>query len=161
MATWMRPSLPFSTSVNQFTVNILINMCDIGHMVYSLGQAAKAAGKSKTAIAQAIQKGKISAEKNVHGRWCIEPSELHRVYPAVHQVDNTPAQDSTVGSNTLQDGSVHEIALLKEQLASSRKQVEYLEGQVDDLRSDRDAWREQAQRKLLTWRGLFGGGKAE
>ena len=48
-----------------------------------------------------------------------------------------------------------------EQLAAARKEVSRLEAQVEDLRSDRDAWREQAQRKLLTWRGLFGGGKAE
>ena len=56
---------------------------------------------------------------------------------------------------------MHEIALLKEQLASSRKQVEYLEAQVDDLRSDRNAWRSAATQKRLTWRGLFGGGKSE
>ena len=29
------------------------------------------------------------------------------------------------------------------------------------MSEDRDAWHEQAQRKRLTWRGLFGGGKAE
>ena len=36
-----------------------------------------------------------------------------------------------------------------------------LRDRVGDLREDRDAWREQGQRKRLTWRGLFGGGKAE
>ena len=35
-----------------------------------------------------------------------------------------------------------------------------LESQVEDLRHDRDAWRAEAQRKRLMWRGLFGG-KAE
>ena len=70
--------------------------------------------------------------------------------------------------STSQDGAAHEIALLREQLSSSRKQVEYLEGQVedlkdraDDLRSERDAWRGLTTQKRLTWRGLFGGGKAE
>jgi hypothetical protein len=51
-------------------------------MGYTLGTAAKATGKSRTSILRAIEKGKISAEKTVHGEWDIEPSELHRVYPA-------------------------------------------------------------------------------
>ena len=49
------------------------------------------------------------------------------------------------------------IVLRDEQLVAARKEVSRLEAQVEDLRSDRNAWREQAQRKLLTWRGLFGG----
>jgi hypothetical protein len=51
-------------------------------MGYTLGTAAKATGKSRTSILRAIEKGKISASKNAHGEWDIDPSELHRVYPA-------------------------------------------------------------------------------
>ena len=41
-----------------------------------------------------------------------------------------------------------------------------LEEQIDDLKDQRtqlraDAWRAMAMQKRLTWRGLFGGGKAE
>ena len=40
-----------------------------------------------------------------------------------------------------------------------------LESQVEDqrmqLRADIEAWRSAAMQKRLTWRGLFGGGKAE
>jgi hypothetical protein len=50
-------------------------------MGYTLGTAAKATGKSRTSILRAIERGKISAEKNVHGEWNIDPSEPHRVYP--------------------------------------------------------------------------------
>ena len=50
-------------------------------MVYTLGQAAKAVGKSKTAVANAVKKGHLSAFKDAFGQWQIDPAELHRVYP--------------------------------------------------------------------------------
>ena len=52
-------------------------------MPYTLGQAAKATGKSKSVIQNAIKKGHISASRNALNQWSIDPSELHRVYPAV------------------------------------------------------------------------------
>ena len=52
-------------------------------MAYSLREAAEAVGKGKPAILKAIQSGKISAQKDEHGEWQIEPAELHRVYPPV------------------------------------------------------------------------------
>ena len=122
--------------------------------MYTLGQAAKATGKSKTAVVRAIGKGKISAEKDANGHWRIDPSELHRLYPVVSQ-DNTSIKEKDAPGHTSDYTELqHKIELLEVKLAAS-------ESQVEDLRSDRDAWREQAQRKLLTWRGLFGGGKAE
>ena len=136
-------------------------------MTYTLGTASKAVGRSKATILKAIRTGKVSAEKNAHGYWSITPEELHRVYPAVdHEVVTGQMDKTTVNPeiNTLK----HRVELLEAELQAERRQNRSLEGQVvdlkdrsDDLRSDRDAWREQAQRKLLTWRGLFGGGKAE
>ena len=51
-------------------------------MSYTLGQAAKAVGMSKTSILRSIKAGKISAGRDEFGQWAIEPCELHRVYPA-------------------------------------------------------------------------------
>ncbi len=56
-------------------------------MVYTLGQAAKATGKTKTTIAKAIAKGRLSAQKDDIGQYVIDPAELHRVYPL--QVEKT------------------------------------------------------------------------
>ena len=50
-------------------------------MTYSLQQAADAAGVNKSTILRAIQAGKVSATRNEHDQWLIEPAELHRVYP--------------------------------------------------------------------------------
>lgn len=124
--------------------------------MYTLGQAAKATGKSKSTILKSIRNGNISAEKDENGYWRIDPSELHRVYSAVSQ--ETVSHDA---SRTPENTGEHRVELLETELRALRRDNERLESQVEDLREDRDAWREQAQRKRLTWRGLFGSGKAE
>ena len=135
--------------------------------MYTLGEAAKATGKSKATIAQSIQKGRISAEKDDLGRWQIEPSELHRLYPVASSTDGSKSDSIENGSNTLQT-ALHRVEVLETELRAARKQNEYLEGHVEDLkgqreqlRADVDAWRSAATQKRLTWHGLFGGGKAE
>jgi hypothetical protein len=50
-------------------------------MGYTLGQAAKAVGMSKTSILRSIKAGRISTGRDEFGQWAIEPCELHRVYP--------------------------------------------------------------------------------
>jgi len=50
-------------------------------MYYTLGQAAKATGKTKPTIAHAIKKGRISASRDDMGQYQIDAAELHRVYP--------------------------------------------------------------------------------
>ena len=133
-------------------------------MSYTLGTAAKATGKSKTTIMRAIRKGKISAEKDVHGQWNIEPAELHRVYPEVIQGNGGHAEHEATGNTELQ----HKINLLERDLQAATEKIRQQEESIGDLKDQRDRlrqdvldWKEQAQRKRLTWRGLFGGGKAE
>jgi hypothetical protein len=51
-------------------------------MPYSLSQAAEAVGMNRSSILRAIKAGKISATRDEHDQWQIEPAELHRVYAA-------------------------------------------------------------------------------
>jgi excisionase family DNA binding protein len=58
-------------------------------MGYTLGQAAKATGLSKSTILRAIRAGKVSAVKDeASGSYTIEPAELHRIYPPVASGDS-------------------------------------------------------------------------
>ena len=50
---------------------------------------------------------------------------------------------------------------MKGTIARLEEQIDDLKDQRTQLRANVEAWREQVQRKRLTWRGLFGGGKAE
>ena len=64
-------------------------------MSYTLGQAARATGKSKPTIARAIQTGRISAARAENGSYTIDPAELSRVYPLTGKTDGTMKQSVT------------------------------------------------------------------
>ena len=106
-------------------------------MSYTLGAAAKATGKSKTTIQRAISRGTISASKEKNGRYSIDPSELHRVFPMMStdtvahgfQVDTSRPPDET----PLQ----MKVEALEAMLEREREAL-------TEMRSDRDAWKQQA-----------------
>ena len=78
----------------------------------SLSTAAHAAGVNRTTILRAIKSGKVSATKNEHGEWQIDPAELHRVYPPPQ------ASPQQVHDQALADA----VAELRLALADTREQ---------------------------------------
>ena len=106
-------------------------------MSYTLGTAAKATGKSKTTIQRAISKGLISAIKQTNGRYSIDPSELHRVFPAMSS--DTVAQPSQVDTSRPPDETPLQVKVeaLEAMLEREREAL-------TEMRSDRDAWKNQA-----------------
>jgi hypothetical protein len=126
-------------------------------MVYTLGEAAKATGKSKATISKAIKIGRISAQKDETGTFHIDPSELHRVYPLAvsSEQEETPANTPTKTDN---DGAIRE---LQARLEAAQERLADKEGVIADLREDRDRWRQQAtalladQRPKGFWKRLF------
>lgn len=115
-------------------------------MAYTLGEAAKATGKSKTTIRRALEKGRISGVKNDIGEWQIEPVELHRAYPMAHPVTVTGGVPPVTGGDSVERDRLEmverENVLLREQLDREREIGRSLE-------TDRDHWRQQAT-ALLT-----------
>jgi hypothetical protein len=105
--------------------------------LYSLSSAAKATGKSKGTISEAIRSGKISASKDAHGQWSIDPAEIHRVYPPV-QPEQSSLDPSCTSSGPSAESfsSDHDelVQLLKESLADAKRER-------DDARAERDHWR--------------------
>jgi len=118
-------------------------------MFYTLGTAAKATGKTKTAIAESIKKGRISATKDDFGRYQIDPAELHRVYPPLSEADRQ--EDSQDGRDKTQELTT-KIMVLEAQLQSIAELKAQIAAERDDLRADRDHWREEAAqiRRMLT-----------
>jgi hypothetical protein len=51
-------------------------------MYYTLGQAAKMSGLSKSHLSRAVKSGRLSASRNPNGSLAIEAAELDRVFPA-------------------------------------------------------------------------------
>lgn len=134
----------------------------------TLGQAAKAAGVSKTTISKAVAKGRLSAGRSDTGAYQIDPAELFRVYPAASQADGEGGQDKTPGSPAQVTPDVLiENATLKAEIEGLRSMVQQLREQSDDLKEQRDNWADQAkatQRLLADMRparrGWFWLGKA-
>lgn len=99
----------------------------------SLGQAAKAAGISKATLSKALSSGRVSYVSKGTAGYQLDPSEVFRVFPPkpLHLPDNERSE--TPANNVIL--SVREHDLMRQQL--------------DELRADRDAWRDQAQRLAL------------
>jgi hypothetical protein len=100
-------------------------------MKYTLGTAAKATGKSRTAILRAIKTGKISALKDENGYYQIDASELFRVYVAV----TGNSVDSVNSAGNEQGETLDVTPRLIDILERERQQMQ---ATINDLRSRLD-----------------------
>jgi hypothetical protein len=100
-----------------------------GHMkTLSLGQAARLREHGKTIFARAIS-GRFFAGSKEDGGSNVDGAESGRVYPF-------PAPVETA-------------AELRSRLALAEERLTELKAMLEDMRRDRDAWREQAQTRML------------
>jgi predicted site-specific integrase-resolvase len=105
-------------------------------MKYTLSQAATATGKNKATVQRAIKSGKISAKKNPSGAYEIDPSELHRIFPATAQI--VAQQD--ISNDTQRHDKPDETMQVKLNLleAEREREREQLQATIDDLRTRLD-----------------------
>lgn len=112
-------------------------------------QAADQTGKTKATILKAIKTGRLSGSKDGKGEWQIDPAELFRVY----QHTPTDSQNSAPAHTTEYSGLSVELAAVQDKLATLEQERQrergQLESQIDDIKQDRDFWRQQAT-ALLT-----------
>jgi hypothetical protein len=126
---------------------------------FTIGQAAKETGKAKSTIKKSIDNGELSvAEKTARG-FKIEASELFRVFPrkTEERSQNTPIEQTETAEERIENG------ILKAKLELADQRYDDAQRTIKDLRSDRDAWRQQAtgliedkSEKNRPDRGLFG-----
>lgn len=107
-------------------------------MNLSLNQAARTCGRAKSTILDAIKSGRLSAPKDDHGKYLIDPSELHRVFPfsspdpakpdgtQISEPQPTP-QENHQNTKTLE----REVALLREMLEKSETNAEHWRKMAD------------------------------
>jgi DNA repair ATPase RecN len=96
-------------------------------MKYTLGTAAKATGKSRTAILRAIKTGKISALKDENGHYQIDPSELFRVYIAVTGNSTNGVNNAGYEQSVTPDVTPKLIDILE-------RERQQMQATIDDLR---------------------------
>jgi len=112
-------------------------------MKLTLGQAAKQAGISKSYLSRLIKSGKISAERQENSELRIDPSELSRLADIRPHAQNPGNSTSERLETPREQVLQREVELLRELLRDK-------EETLADVRAERDAWRQQAQRLLLT-----------
>jgi len=108
-------------------------------MGYTLGEAAKATGKSKAALSRAIKLHRISATKQDDGSFQIDPAELHRVYPPVQA--EQAAQQLPVNTDV-----TAEIRELRAKLEAATERIADKDAVIDDLRQRLDTEGEERRK---------------
>jgi molecular chaperone GrpE (heat shock protein) len=118
----------------------------------TLAQAAKETGLTKPAIFKAIKSGKISASKDNRGQWMIDHAELFRVYAPAAQKETGEPHTAHVGLLLKLKELEAKLEVNEKRLLDKDAEIELYRRQMDDLRSERERWRVQAERitRLLT-----------
>ena len=116
-------------------------MSNLQSAALSLRDAAKATGMSKSAMLRAIQRGTLSAVRDEHGVWAIQPAELFRVYKpaALSTTDNSTA----LGQDTAPIAP-HADAELSSKLAAAEASLAALNQLLSEVKQSRDDWKQQA-----------------
>lgn len=134
-------------------------------MAFNLRTAAQQAGVSKSTILRAVKSGRLSAKRTADMGYDIEPAELFRVYPPQRSSTDAMGQDATSASNTgaTMTAPGAPAAALEAEIAGLREILRRADAAADELRQDRDKWRnmaEQAQRLLTDQRSRSWWGRA-
>ena len=107
-------------------------------MLYTLGQAAKVAGVSKTTISNAVKAGRLSAGRGDKNQYQIDAAELARVYPVDGKVNGKSERNKTpTDTGALQaeiDGLRERLDDMKATLEREREQVDKWQQQAESLR---------------------------
>jgi hypothetical protein len=112
-------------------------------MMLSLQQAADLARVNKSTLFRAIKAGKVSASRDEHGQWRLDPAELSRVYPiAVADVEQQRAMPRK------RDRADELMAMLQGHLARMGEELERVRGDAQTWRNAFET--ERAQRLALT-----------
>jgi hypothetical protein len=124
--------------------------------VFTLGQAAKAVGRSKSALSRDIKAGRVSAGRNPDGSPAIDDSELCRVFSPVSRDNGLRDDPQPLGNGAGTTERVHETPAqrfadsleLRERLARAETERDLLRELVADLRAMRNAEVEERRRLL-------------
>ncbi len=133
-------------------------------MKFTLGQAAKETGVSKSTLSRALDSGKISGERQPDNSWQIDASELFRVYPRLADKPAATRPGGAAGNDPQSPGTgvataslQAEVERLRELLSNLNierdRERSQLVDQIEDLRLRLDgetAERRELMRRLLT-----------
>lgn len=105
-------------------------------MLLSLQEAADLARVNKSTLFRAIKSGKVSATRDEHNQWRLDPAEVSRVYPiAVADAEQQHAIPRK------RDRTDELVAQLREQLSDMRQALDRAHNDAELARNDAETWR--------------------
>ncbi len=111
-----------------------------------LTEASRLTGKATSTIVRAVQAGKLSASKDGNGRAIYDVAELERFFGQLTNPDEKRNAAAAANGHAVQQALQRMSDLRAEGL---EREVRRLEAMVEDVKADRDQWRQQAT-ALLT-----------
>jgi len=118
------------------------------HMQFlTLGEAEDEVGVAKSTISRAIKAGRLSANRNEHGHYQIDPAELFRVYPP-----KPKDTDETEQRNTTQQPVQHHAT--PENSSDQGNTIEWMMKRLDDVESKLADTEQELEAKESAYREL-------
>ena len=117
--------------------------------MYTLGEAAKQAGCSKSTISRAIKNGKLSANRLEDESYAIDPAELERWNSSNGHRNAKKKRIATHGETP---ETLRNISTVEAELTAARQLAEERLRTIDDLRGRLD--KEAEERRQITTRLL-------
>ena len=120
-------------------------------MYFSLGQAAKETGKSKSVIYNALKSGRLSGRHNDKGEWEIDPAELFRVFSPQNGQEPRSERNSTYQNGLLEllQEQLHEAKERERQAHEREQQAREREARLLVMLETEQAARRVLETKLL------------
>jgi len=122
-------------------------------MKVSLNQASKDTGVSLPTLSRWRKNGLISADRNENGGYLLDTSEYDRINELKKQSPNM--KDNVNGSilnnetNKKYNEIAHETRFLSLEIEMLRQRLAEKDAIIEDLRTERNDWKQQAQTLLL------------
>jgi hypothetical protein len=117
--------------------------------MYTLGQAARAVGRSKTTLGRYIKSGRLSASRAGDGAYMIDPAELDRVFRMARYGNGHMERSVTLEGP--EPAPSPETLALRQLLAERERLVEEQAAAIRDLRirlDESEAERRRVQERL-------------
>ena len=117
-------------------------------------EAARACGVSHSVIVKARKDGLITEHsKDEKGRLLFDPQVIHSRFPLVRKerkVERSTLHKNTENNNLKQAETGKELALNEQKIDHLEKELRLQRETIAELRTERNDWKDQAQRLLLS-----------
>ena len=113
----------------------------------TLGEAEDEVGVAKSTISRAIKAGRLSANKNEHGHYQIDPAELFRVYPPKPRNDDATSERNTTQQLLQQDATPQNTPNQSETVQWMMKRLDEVETKLTETEQELET-KEQAYEEL-------------